>query len=83
MWEQWRGQDQGELLGHAPQRGKGSEARGGPAEVDDASVEQVAGHGGMVGSEAQGVIRTGMAMVQAIAQGEPPRLPKRACSFLA
>lgn len=38
---------------------------------------------GMVGSEAQGVIRAGMAMVQAIAQGEPPRLPKGACTFLA
>lgn len=37
---------------------------------------------GMVSSEAQGVIRTGIAMVQAIAQGEPPRLPKGACSFL-
>jgi hypothetical protein len=37
---------------------------------------------GMVGSEAQGVVRTGMAMVQAIAQGEPPKLPKGACNFL-
>ena len=38
---------------------------------------------GMVGSEAQAVIRAGMAMAPAIAQGEPPRLPKGACTFLA
>jgi len=50
--------------------------------IQKANVLQASRLWGMVGSQAQGLIRAGMGMINDIYQGESPKLPEGACAWL-